>query len=197
MNKPKYIPLPQFLTNPAATPFRAVHVVARYRAVTCCLKAVQHLHQTHAMLDAIRDARASVQTIHQLATKTEIEFSAPLEKLVYRCGDLQVEIQKITYFINDLHPSIQFIAARYRESQPRRTLAYNQLVQYIRDEGAFRVQFRVTRSNRNSTGARNKDTGVSHLTKPILNEGLGLLLLPQSDSLTQSISTDDLRSTED
>ena len=41
----------------------------------------------------------------------------------------------MTFFVNGLLPSIQTIVARHRESQHRRTLSYEDLVQFAQDEG--------------------------------------------------------------
>lgn len=64
-------------------------------------------------------------------------------------------VEKIIYFINGLQPSIQWIVARYLESQPRRKLSYKKLLQFDRDEReAFRAQASVTRGMRPLKSAR-------------------------------------------
>lgn len=65
----------------------------------------------------------------------EVEFPARLKDAVYRCGNVNDGVDKVTFFINFSSPSIRTIIACYWENQPRSTLMYNVLVQLARDEG--------------------------------------------------------------
>lgn len=46
----------------------------------------------------------------------EVEYSARLNEAVYDSGNVHGEVDKMTFFINGLSPSIQTIVARYRET---------------------------------------------------------------------------------
>ena len=104
-----FVLLPQFLSNPAAVQFRAVQGGSRFTGVTCWPEAVQHLLQTYATPSAIRNALRRLQTISQLPKETELEYSTRINEAVYRCGNVHDEVDKMTFFVNGLSPSIQTI----------------------------------------------------------------------------------------
>lgn len=67
---------------------------------------IHHLLQTYAILNAIRDTGTRIRAIQKTATETEMELSVRLNEVVYRCANFHDEIDKMTHFINGLHPSI-------------------------------------------------------------------------------------------
>ena len=95
--------------------------------------AVEHLLSTYATSSAIREASNKLHDIRQLATEEETDFAARVNDSTYRCGNVHDETAKITFFINGLNPVIRSIVARYRESQPRRSLTFDAVVLFARD----------------------------------------------------------------
>lgn len=108
----------------------------------------------------IRNSCSSFQTISQLTTETEVEYSTRLNEAVYDCGNVHGELDKMTFFMNGFSSSIQTIVARYLETQPHRYLTYNAVVQITRDVGgAFRVQVGSDRDLR-TQNMRNRTTNT-------------------------------------
>ena len=163
-----FVALPHYLSGTAENQFRAIRNGARSGGVTCWSEAVQYFLRTYATPSAIREAVNHLRDIRQLPKETELEYSARLNNAAYRCGNVYDETDKMTFFINGLSPTIRNIVARHRESQPRRSLTYEELVQFARDEGeshrASNSSLRVVRTvNRTSTdhGTHYLDTGHS------------------------------------
>lgn len=74
-----------------------------------------------------------------------MELTARLNEAKYGYIKVRDEIEKMTYFINGLHPSIKSIVAWFREIPPRWLLAYKQLVQFERGEReSIHMQSQVT-----------------------------------------------------
>ena len=59
-----------------------------------------------------------------------MDYSGRLNDAAHRCGNVYDEIDKMTFFVNGLLPSIQTVVARHREAQARRDLSYEELVQF-------------------------------------------------------------------
>lgn len=77
----------------------------------------------------------------------------------------------MAFFINVLSPSIQTFASHYRENQPHRTLTYNSLVQFARDEvEAFRAQAQTTLDN-HTQQTRNQNFNTSPIN--LIDESVG------------------------
>lgn len=50
----------------------------------------------------------------------EVEYSEHLDEGVYGFGNVHHEVEKMTFLINWLSPSIESIVTGFRETQPRR-----------------------------------------------------------------------------
>lgn len=163
---------------------------------------MHYLLHTFATPSAIRNDYFSLQTISQSPNQTKVEYSARVNEAVYCYINVHDEVDKMTFLTNGLSPSIQTIFVRYRETQPRRLLTYNALVQFARDEGeAFRARTRLLREISNPRNLNTNTTAVN-----ILQETISLdqshdedvnLLGGDNDSALNSIPTADLPSTEE
>ena len=130
-----FIILPKVLKGRAERWLRSVRNGSRSGGVTCWPEAVNSLLRTYATSSAIRNAVNNLRNIRQQPREEEMEYSGRLNDAAHRCGNVYDEIDKMTFFVNGLLPSIQTIVARYRESQSRRDLSYEELVQFAQDEG--------------------------------------------------------------
>lgn len=82
----------------------------------------------------------------------------------YRCGSVHNKLEKMTYFINGLHPWTNSIFVRFWERQPRRSLGENQLVQFARYErNVFRAQACVAHNLRPFRRPRDNNTSAASL----------------------------------
>ena len=91
--------------------------------------------RTYATPRAIRNPVNDLRNIRQQPREDEMDYSGHLNDAAHRCGNVYDEIDKMTFFVNGLLPSIQTVVARHRESQARRDLSYEELVQFAQDEG--------------------------------------------------------------
>lgn len=159
-----YVVLPQFLLTPSAGQFRAVQAGLRYCGVTCYPESVEYLLQTYATPSAIRNASSHLQTVSLSPNETEVQYSARINDAVYRCANVNDEVEQKTIFTNGLSPSIQTIISRYRETKPRRSLTFNALVPLARDEGeAFRAHARGVLEARNARNSNNANATANRL----------------------------------
>ena len=136
-----YVALSYFLRGFALDQFQTVKdaYAASEGGVTCWPEAVQYLIRSYATSTAIREAIISLRDIQQKPTESEMEYSARLNQVEFRCGNVHPIAEKITMFISGLNPAIEPLITRVREENPSRS--YLELVQIARDHGdAFRAR---------------------------------------------------------
>jgi len=190
-----FLILPKVLSGRADRQLRSVRNGSRSGGVTCWPEAVNYLLRTYATAAATRNACNDFRNIRQQAREEEVDFSGRLNDAAHRCGNVFDEIEKMSVFVNGLLPSTQTAVARYRESQPRSALSYEELVQYAQDEGdthrARTASLRVVKA-----ATPNKNDRVVHFMEPsqagsqATDEGVEVYVMEDG-----SIDTDQLPST--
>ena len=136
-----FLILPHYLSGSASTQFRAMRNGARSGGITRWPELVQYFLTTYATPSAMRESIANLRSLKQKTGEDEAEFGARVNEAAYKCGNAFSEEDKMTFFVDGLHPTTQSIVARYRESQPRKQLSFEQLILHARDEGeAYRAR---------------------------------------------------------
>ena len=194
-----FIALPKYLSGIAEQQFRATRYGARSGGVSSWPEAVQYFLSTYATPSVIREAVNEVRNIRQHPNEDELQYSCRLNNAVYRCGNVFEEHDKMTFFINGLLPEIQPAVARRREEIPRRSLRYDHLVQYARDEGkSHRARSGGIRGNRTK---RSPPQGSAHMLEQQeydrQTDGSEQLFYIPDNSGSQSLATTDLPNTSD
>ena len=130
-----FMALPKFLAKTAATQYRARQHGGHAGGITAWPEAVQYLLRTYATPGAIRRATSDLRTIRQLPDEDESAYAARINEAAYRCGNIHLEDEKMTFFVDGLQPELRTTVARYREDQPRHEMTLERLVHHAQDEG--------------------------------------------------------------
>ena len=136
-----YLVLPHYLSGSADTQFRAMRSGARSGGISCWPELVQYFLSTYATPSAMREAVNNIRTLKQRAGEDEVKYGARINEAAHRCGNAFSEEDKMTFFVDGLHPTIQSIVSSWRESQSRKEITFGKLMLRARDEGtAFRAR---------------------------------------------------------
>lgn len=92
------------------------------------LDAVQYMLRTYVNDTEICEAFDDFLEVRPSPTENETIYSARLNRVSYRCGNVQEEEDKITLYIKGLQPSIRTIVSPYRNNQPSYWLTLERLV---------------------------------------------------------------------
>ncbi len=136
-----YLILPHYLSGSADTQFRAMRSGARSGGISCWPELVQYFLSTYATPSAMREAVNNIRTLKQRMGEDEVEFGARINEAAHKCGNAFSEEDKMTYFVDGLHTTIQSIVSSWRETQSRKEITYSKLMLKARDEGtAYRAR---------------------------------------------------------
>ncbi len=130
-----YIALPYVLKGTAQEQFRSSRSTGGAGGVTCWPEAIHDLLNKYATPSALREAVNHIQTMRQSTTEDEREFGGRVQDAAKRCGNVYHETEKMTFFVNGLLATTRSVVARYRESKPRDSLTFQQLMHFAKDEG--------------------------------------------------------------
>lgn len=96
---------------------------------------------------AIREAVNTFRGTRQLINELEQDLESRLKDVAYGFGNVNEELEKMTFFVDGLATTNPKIVARFRESEPRRVLSLDILVQYDQDQGEAHREKRVGSRN--------------------------------------------------
>ena len=189
-----FLILPHYLSGSASTQFRAMRNGARSGGITRWPELVQYFLTTYATPSAMRESIANLRSLKQKTGEDEAEFGARVNEAAYKCGNAFSEEDKMTFFVDGLHPTTQSIVARYRESQPRKQLSFEQLILHARDEGeAYRARtnnIRVVRVAKSTPASRGvhfvESTPGTSINHQSVNDDDGQLYYMANDSIATS-----------
>ena len=130
-----FMEFPTFLAKTAATQYRARQHGGHVGEITAWPEAVQYLLRNYETPGVIRRAASYLRTIRQLPDEDESAYAARINEAAYRCGNIHLEDEKMTFFVDGLQPELRTTVARYREDQPRHEMTLERLVHHAQDEG--------------------------------------------------------------
>ena len=76
---------------------------------------------------------SDLRTIQQFPDEEESAYTARINEVAYRCGNIQLEYEKRTCFVDRLQPKLRTTVALYREDQPRHEMTLEHLVHHAQD----------------------------------------------------------------
>lgn len=122
------------LTNKAAQHYRSSSSNGRSGGMVTWPEAVQYLLRTYTTEQSIRETVEHFWNLRQASNEDEHAFSSRVGVATYRCGNVHMELEKVTIFINGLLPELRYVLSRFRREQSRHSLTFDRIVSYTRDE---------------------------------------------------------------